>query len=93
VLKGKVPKPASFGKVKKSVSSMLDDHEASAHQLDEIRELTNNYVCSTPDAEDIQEYFDELQMLDRNLRMHIFIENYVLFKKARAMEKKFMRRN
>lgn len=91
VLKGKVPKPASFGKIKKSVSSMLDDHGASAHQLDELRELTNNYTCSQPDCSDIQEYYDELHLLDRNLRMHIFIENNVLFKKARAMEEEFMR--
>ena len=93
VLKGKVPKPASFGKLKKSVSSMLDDHEASAHQLDELRELTNGYVCNQPDCEDIQEYYDELHILDRNLRMHIFIENNVLFKKARAMEEEFLHSN
>lgn len=88
--KGKVPKPASFGKLKKSVSSMLDDHEASAGQLDELRDLTGNYHCDQKDNELLCEYFDELQKLDQNLRMHIFIENNVLFRKARALEEKYI---
>jgi regulator of cell morphogenesis and NO signaling len=86
VSKGKVPKPASFGKLKKSVSAMLDDHEASATQLDELREITNQYTCWNDADEDLRDFYNELKQLDRNLRMHIFIENYVLFKKARALE-------
>lgn len=85
VLKGKVPKPASFGKVKKSVSTMLKDHTTSAAQLDEIRELTNSLEIIHEDPL-LDEYFNELKNLDINLRMHIFIENFVLFRKARAME-------
>ena len=86
VLKGKVPKPASFGKLKKSVSAMLDDHEDSATQLDELRKITNDYTCWNDADDDLRHFYNELKLLDRNLRMHIFIENYVLFKKARAME-------
>ena len=89
--KGKIPKPASFGKLKKSVSSMLDDHEASASQLDELRALTNNYNCTESENEVLCEYFKELREFDRNLRMHIFIENNVLFKKARILEDKFLK--
>jgi regulator of cell morphogenesis and NO signaling len=91
--KGKIPKPASFGKLKKSVSSMLDDHEASAHQLDELRELTNNYTCDKSDDELLCNYIEELKNLDQNLRMHIFIENNVLFKKARALEEEYINTN
>jgi len=90
VSKGKVPKPASFGKLKKSVSSMLDDHEASASQLDELRSLTNNYNCLEEHNEVLCDYFKELREFDRNLRMHIFIENNVLFKKARILEDKIL---
>ena len=88
--KGKVPKPASFGKLKKSVSTMLDDHEASAGQLDELRELTSNYTCNQKDNELLCQYFDELKKLDQNLRMHIFIENNILFRKARKLEEKYI---
>lgn len=88
--KGKIPKPASFGKLKKSVSTMLDDHEASAGQLDELRELTANYTCNQKDNALLCEYFDELKRLDQNLRMHIFIENNILFRKARLLEEKYI---
>lgn len=88
--KGKVPKPASFGKLKKSVSSMLDDHEASAGQLDELRALTNNYNCTETENDVLCNYIKELREFDRNLRMHIFIENNVLFKKARVLEDKIL---
>lgn len=91
--KGKIPKPASFGKLKKSVSTMLDDHEASAGQLDELRELTNNYKSNFPDNQLLNEFYKELKGLDQNLRMHIFIENNVLFKKARALEELFLKEN
>jgi regulator of cell morphogenesis and NO signaling len=72
---------------------MLDDHEASAGQLDELRELTNNYTCEAQDNELLQIYFDELKALDQNLRMHIFIENNVLFKKARNLEEQYLKVN
>jgi regulator of cell morphogenesis and NO signaling len=91
--KGKIPKPASFGKLKKSVSTMLDDHEASASQLDELRELTNNYTCDNKNDDLLLSFYKELKDLDQNLRMHIFIENNVLFKKARALEDLYTKSN
>ena len=91
--KGKIPKPASFGKLKKSVSTMLDDHEASAGQLDELRELTNNYNSGASENHLLAEFYQELKALDQNLRMHIFIENNILFKKARALEDLYLKAN
>ena len=86
VLQGKVPKPPSFGKVKKSISSMLDDHQDSTDQLNELRAITNDYSCADDGDADLIHFYKELQCLDKNLRMHINIENNVLFKKAKAME-------
>lgn len=85
VLQGKVAKPPSFGKIKKSVATMLDDHKDSTSKLDQLREITNDYSCNKDDA-DLLYFYTELHSLDRNLRMHINIENNVLFKKARVME-------
>lgn len=86
VLQGKVAKPPSFGKIKKSVSIMLDDHKDSTDQLNELRVITNDYSCPADGDEDMQRFYKELHDLDKNLRMHINIENNVLFKKARVME-------
>ena len=85
VMQGKVAKPPSFGKIKKSVATMLDDHKDSTAKLDQLRSITNDYSCKDDDA-DLQHFYNELHALDKNLRMHINIENNVLFKKARIME-------
>ncbi len=89
VAKGKIPRPPSFGKVKKSVATMLDDHKDSTDKLNALRELTHNYTCPQGCDEDIRHYYSELRALDENLRMHIHLENNVLFKKARLMEEGF----
>jgi regulator of cell morphogenesis and NO signaling len=89
VLKGKVAKRASFGKIKKSVATMLDEHKDSTDKLNLLRHTTNDYHCEDDDAE-LQYYYNELKELDRNLRMHIHIENNVLFKKAKKMEKSML---
>jgi regulator of cell morphogenesis and NO signaling len=91
VTKGKIPKPPSFGRVKKNVNIMLDEHQDSADQLNELREVTNNYETDKP-GEDLKHFYDELAELDKNLRMHIHIENNVLFRKARQMELDFLKK-
>ena len=87
VLQGKVAKPPSFGKIKKSVATMLDDHKDSTDQLNELRTITNDYSCPADADKDIHYFYKELHDLDKNLRMHINIENNVLFKKAKVMER------
>ena len=86
VLQGKVAKPPSFGKIKKSVAIMLDDHKDSTDQLNELRLITDDYKCPGNADAELQYFLKELHNLDKNLRMHINIENNVLFKKAREME-------
>lgn len=87
--KGKVPKPPSFGRVKKSVATMLDEHQDSADQLNELRNKTDNYTYSQKQNNEVKFFFKELEELDKNLRMHIHIENNVLFEKARQMAQTF----
>jgi regulator of cell morphogenesis and NO signaling len=85
VAKGKTPKPPSFGKVKKSVADMLDEHRDSTNMLEELRDLTNDFTAPQNATKDLSVFFNELKRLDKNLRMHIHLENNVLFTKAKAM--------
>jgi regulator of cell morphogenesis and NO signaling len=87
----KVARPASFGKVKKTVAAMLDDHKDSTDKLNKLRDLTDDYSCPNDKGSDLQHYYEELRLLDSNLRMHIHIENNVLFKKARVMEEEMLK--
>jgi regulator of cell morphogenesis and NO signaling len=89
VIQGKIPRPPSFGKIKTTISAMLEDHKDSTDKLNELRELTNNYTCPDEGCENMKLYYEELNLLDKNLRMHVHIENNVLFTKAREMEKGF----
>ena len=82
---GKAPKPPSFGKVKKSVADMLDEHRDSTNMLEELRELTKDFTAPEKATKEINLFFNELKGLDKNLRMHIHLENNVLFNKAKAM--------
>jgi len=86
VSQGKVPKIASFGKVKKNVSTMLDEHRDSTDMLNKLKVLADGYKCPNGADEALVQYYDELKEMDNNLRMHIHVENNVLFKKARIME-------
>jgi regulator of cell morphogenesis and NO signaling len=65
---------------------MLDDHKDTTNQLNELRQITKNYSCPDNADADLQYFLKELHDLDKNLRMHINIENNVLFKKAKVME-------
>ena len=85
VAQGKSPKPPSFGKVKKSVADMLDEHRDSTNMLEELRDLTKDFTAPENATEGINLFFNELKGLDKNLRMHIHLENNVLFTKAKAM--------
>ncbi len=90
VEKGKVPRPPSFGKVKMSVSQMLEEHRDSTEKLNQLAAATNHYTCPDEHEPLLCEYYRELHALDRNLRMHMHLENNVLFEKARAVEKRYL---
>ena len=90
VEKGKVPRPPSFGKVKMSVSQMLEEHRDSTEKLNQLAAATDNYTCPDEHKPLLCEYYRELHALDRNLRMHMHLENNVLFEKARAVEKRYL---
>jgi regulator of cell morphogenesis and NO signaling len=89
VAQGKAPKPPSFGKVKKSVADMLDEHRDSTNMLEELRGLTNNFTAPDNASKELVIFFEELKGLDKSLRMHIHLENNVLFNKAKTMAEKF----
>jgi regulator of cell morphogenesis and NO signaling len=63
----------------------LDEHRDSTNMLEELRDLTNDFTAPQNATKDLSVFFNELKRLDKNLRMHIHLENNVLFTKAKAM--------
>ncbi|TYB70518.1 iron-sulfur cluster repair di-iron protein [Bizionia gelidisalsuginis] len=80
--------PAHFGTVKNPIASMMADHDNEGERFRQIEELTNNY---TPPADACNTYKVTFAMLDefeKDLHLHIHLENNILFPKAAALEKR-----
>ncbi len=83
-------KPASnFSSVKSPIETMLHEHDTEGERFREIARLTNDY---TPPADACNTYRVAFQMLDefeKDLHLHIHLENNILFRDAVELEKSF----
>ncbi|HLV14928.1 MAG TPA: iron-sulfur cluster repair di-iron protein [Xanthomarina sp.] len=76
-----------FGTVKNPISTMMQEHENEGERFREIAELSNNY---TPPADACNTYKVTFAMLDefeKDLHLHIHLENNILFPEAEKLEK------
>lgn len=75
-----------FGTVEAAVSKMLDEHDMQYKFLMIIREILNDYA-TVDGNDDYNMLVSEVQELDRDLPLHIHLENNILFPKAIEMAK------
>jgi regulator of cell morphogenesis and NO signaling len=81
------PLPATaFGSVSNPIHMMEDEHESAGQALAKIHEITRDfevpdYACVTYRA-----LMSGLEELERDLHMHIHLENNVLFPRAQKLE-------
>jgi regulator of cell morphogenesis and NO signaling len=81
------PLPAvPFGSIANPIALMEREHEGAGDALQEIRELTGNYnpppyACAT-----VRALYEGLQVLEKDLHVHIHLENNILFPRAIALE-------
>jgi len=79
--------PARFGTVKSPIATMMAEHDNEGERFRKIEKLTNNY---TPPADACNTYKVTFAMLDefeKDLHLHIHLENNILFPKAAELEK------
>ena len=82
------PHASPFGTVQNPIRMMEREHQEAGDEMRRIRELTNNY---TPPADACTTYrvaFAELARFERDLHVHVHLENNVLFPKAIALEQR-----
>ncbi len=80
--------PAHFGSVATPVKVLMDEHTMEGDRFSKISELSDNY---TPPADGCTTYKVAFQMLrdfEKDLHLHIHLENNLLFPQAEAMEQK-----
>jgi regulator of cell morphogenesis and NO signaling len=80
------PVPAApFGSVDRPIAMMEDEHENAGRAMARIRELTRNYSLPTGACTTYVTCFRELDEFERDLHVHVHLENNVLFPKAREL--------
>lgn len=79
----------SFGTVENPIAMMMEEHDNEGERFRQIAELTNNY---NPPADACNTYKVTFAMLDefeKDLHLHIHLENNILFPKALKLEQAF----
>lgn len=83
--------PPPFGTVRNPIQTMLIDHDSTFDALKQIRQMTNGYTLPGEDREAHEALYKGLEELESDLRIHIHLENDILFPRALALEKDAIR--
>ncbi|MCC6394979.1 MAG: hemerythrin domain-containing protein [Bryobacterales bacterium] len=78
--------PPPFGTVRNPIQTMLIDHDSTFDALKQMRHLTNGYTLPGEDREAHEALYKGLEELESDLRIHIHLENDILFPRAQALE-------
>lgn len=87
---GQAIEAPGFGTVQNPIAMMMEEHDNEGERFRQIAELTNNY---NPPADACNTYRVTFAMLDefeKDLHLHIHLENNILFPKAAQLEKRFI---
>lgn len=78
---------AHFGSVQNPIDLMEAEHELVGKNLDDIRNLTNNYLLPEDACASYSLLYRMLDEFEDDLHLHIHLENNILFPKAAELEK------
>lgn len=77
---------ASFGTVQNPISMMEHEHDSAGDTFRKIAELTDNYTPPNDACNTYKVAFAMLDEFEKNLHVHIHLENNILFPKALQLE-------
>jgi len=83
---GSGPPPNMFGTVMNPIRMMEAEHQSAGNELDLVRALARDFTVPEDGCATYRVCFEELAAFDRDLRLHIHLENNILFPKAVALE-------
>lgn len=78
--------PNMFGTVMNPIRMMESEHTSAGNELETLKSLTGHFTVPADGCTTYRVCFEELAAFDRDLRMHIHLENNILFPKAVALE-------
>lgn len=78
---------AFFGTVNNPIRHMIEDHDDAGVLSDQIRALTGNYAVPEAACNSYRALLHGLGEFERDLHMHVHLENNILFPRACELEK------
>jgi regulator of cell morphogenesis and NO signaling len=82
---GRTPRPP-FGSMAAPIAAMEADHEDVGRLLAEMRALTSGYQLPEGACNTFRALFHGLEELEREMHLHVALENHVLFPRAAELE-------
>lgn len=84
------PQPTfSYSSVENPIENMLHEHDAEGERFREIARLTNDYTLPEDACNTYRVAFQMLEEFEKDLHLHIHLENNILFRDAVSLEKSF----
>lgn len=80
--------PVPFGSIANPIRAMENEHTDAGGALEEIRALTSDYTPPDYACATVRALYDGLQAIEKDLHIHIHLENNILFPRAIALEKR-----
>jgi len=80
--------PVPFGSIANPIAVMEREHAGAGDALQEIRDLTDGYHPPAYACATVRALYDGLKALEKDLHIHIHLENNILFPRAIALEKR-----
>ncbi len=77
----------AFKSVESPIDMMEHEHEIVGRKMEEIRELSHNYTVPEDGCASYAYLFKSLDEFEKDLHVHVHLENNILFPKALAKEK------
>jgi regulator of cell morphogenesis and NO signaling len=87
VVAGKGAGTPIFGTVASPIAAMMHEHDEDAERLRQLATLTNNYTPPDDACKTHRTTYAALKELDEDLRVHIHLENNILFPAALELER------
>lgn len=85
---GAASPPVPGGSVRNPIRMMEHEHENAGRALKRMRELTNDYAPPPDACASFRALYAQLEELERDLRIHIHLENNILFPRSAAIEER-----
>lgn len=75
-----------FGKIETPISVLIREHEEAGDKIEMLKEVTNNFTPPEGACTTFRVTYQELEEFYKDLKIHIHLENNILFPKAIEIE-------